>query len=701
MTVVPYAGAPVSQLFRERWLSGLMVGGAAPTGLVEVRRGHLKRSFHPYTSFGFPVFGDFPGALATGFWYPDWFPTSDWETLDGVTSVKLDQSFDNNGIQTCTITMDNVALVAKTGHAGMIYHLMERGYYSPLRGYVPPKRPNPGVAKTPFYNFLPNAQIRVRQGYGADALVTTFLGLIDDIETDSSPSTLTITARDHGGVLVDEKFFGWAKDKNVQSPLTFAPRSITEDDKLVGGSAQASSHDGSNLPGNVLSADNKQGWRSEVAGTPADTQWIEIKVPAGKYSQLFLKFPFDNQEVFIGISPTVQGGSDDKPKPATVDGKPIHVAAGDWWDPNGNQVPGHFGGWSYFRTIPSTVAGPGKYLTMGAVFFVGDDTRIRLGFRKLGKVKGGFSAGIDRFQANRRRFTSAAIHGQYLSVDDVSDIVRCCLRWSGFKGWEVEDTGVGLKEPFVADPTMSFMDVINTVKDMVGFTFFIGEPRDDDDDQDLGYPIFRNNRVFENVTGPTEFIDDKLLLTDAKVKISNQDDHCIIRCRGIAKNDGRTINGDSVKRIMFAYIPAWGVNQGESQAGVLKPLNHTDPKFTSVDDCQFACYLIALQVALSKYTVILDLPANPGIGLDTLQSVIDRTQGLNSRCYISNRSQEMSFGSQGYWTMELGGAVVDTPDLDSVVADFKKAIKVLDRGGRNPWVRKRKGKAVAYGYENG
>lgn len=685
--MAPYAGAPVTQKFRERWMSVKHIGSSKPVAMVEIRRGRLNRSFHPYPGLGYPAFGDYPGALGIGFWYPDWQVNSPWMTLDGVQNIRLEQSFANNGITTCTIKMDNQALVPTTGPAGILYHAVEKGYYSPLRGFVGKGRPNPGVKKTPFFGKLPYAQIRIRQGYGADQMVTTFLGLIDDVESDSIPNQMIITARDMGGVLVDEYFFGWAKEMVLPSPLTFAPRRLAENHLLVGGGAKASSSQPGSGPDGVVKGEGA--WRSGKAAGPENTQWIEITVPAGKYSNIFVSFPYEGMRVYFGIKPTRHNGA-----APTYNGEPI--PANTFFNPNGTVVPGdEFGGWPYFSGFEASKRGPGHYVSLGGSFGVGNDTIIRLGFRDLAPRDGAFEAGVNRFSANQRHFTPLAIAGRYVVIDDVADIVKCCLRWCGFKGWEVEDTGVNLQEPFVADPSMTFMDVINTIKDMVGYTFFIGEPRDDNNDQDLGYPIFRNNRVFENHTGPTEFIDDSLLLTDAKVKISNADDRHIIRTRGMAIKDGATLWGDSIKRYMFVYVVPWA----KRMAGVLKPFTMYDDLFDTLQQCQLACYLVALQISLGKYTTILTLPANPGIGIDTLQSVIDRTQGLNSRVYVTNRTQQMAFGSNGYWHMEIGGSLVDTEDTVAVLRDYEDAVDQLDQTGIP--LRKRKRKRVTSYYQEG
>jgi hypothetical protein len=709
----PYAGAPVTQTFRERWLNvERQIGDSAPVGLVEVRKGRLVHRQHPYPGLGYPTFGEYAGVLGIGFWYADWEVDGDWMTLDAVQNIKLEQDFTNNGIQTCTITMDNKVWTPTNSAAGYLYHIAQSGYYSPMRGFRGPKRPNAGISKTPFFNMLPNAQIRVKQGYGEDELVCTFLGLIDDVETDSSPNTVQITARDFGGVLVDEKFFGWAKEKILPSPLTFAPRGQAEGNRLVGGGAVASNTQAGLDPAFVVTPDEPFGWASQPVGTPDDTQWIEIHVPAGKYSQLYVRFPYDGMHTYIGIKPTAP------PPPqgqsgitfAKFDGAEMSLTWDGWWNPNGVDVPGAEGGWPYFKEIKRTKSGKGYYISLGGEFETGDNTIIRMGFRNLVQtdqpIENGitfgatYQAAMTLFQVNLRWYKQDAVQGKYIILDDVCDIVRCVLRWAGFKAWEVEDSGVLPLSPIVCDDSKSFMDLIQLVSQQTGFNFFMGEVQDPEDPLDIGYPIFRNTRVLENRTGKTEFIDDRLLLTDAKVKVSNENDHCIIRCRGQAVNDGVGIDGDKVHRVMFAYIPSWAGEQAAKQAGVLKPLTHADQFYTTVDDCMFGCYLIAIQIALLKWTVILDLPCNPGIGLDTLQSVIERVQGLNSRVYVTNRSQEMQFGTSGYWTMELGGSLMDTPDMAGVIKDYDQAIARINRGGRNPWLRKRKGKTLQYGYQD-
>lgn len=709
---LPYSGAGTSGTFKQRWLTAAMIGANAPCGTVEVRRGHLNRTFHPYNDFGGKVFGEYPGARGHGFWYADWTPTGPWILLDAVKNIRVEQSFDNNGVAAATILMDNMLMSEVTGNAGVLYHVVEKGYYSPLRGYVAPGRPNVGQPRTPLFRQIPNAQIRVRQGYGTDTLVTTFLGLVDDLDIGSVPNQITVTARDFGGVLVDQAFFGWAKEKLIQDPITFAPRDIAENRKRLGGGAQASSSKEGHTPGAVTTVDSHDVWVSQAHSAPYVTEWVEIHVPAGRYSSIYLNTSYSHLHAYIGVFAKARGTPSGGYYRPTFNGTPIdqpqiqagaeqtdqkgHTVTTGWFDPNDVRVPGAEGGWAYQGEISATTGGKGVEIPLGGEFNMGDNSVIRVGFRNLqrdGSVNDDgtpvYRCSVKRLAGIRQSLTQNAIKGNWIIIDDVTDIVRCCLRWAGFKQWEIQNAGVNLKQSYVADKAKSFMDVIKVIRDMLGYVFFIGEPLDDSDDEDIGFPVFRNNRVFEGRSLPTASIDDKLLLTGARLRITNQPERFVIRARGMNKNNGVPLGSDTVKRVMYAYLPPWF----DQMAGVVKHLTHTDPLYTTVTDCQVACYLLALQIALAKYTAIIDTPGNPGIGLDTLQSVIDRQQGLNSRIYVTNRLSEMALGTDGHWTLELGGSLVDTPDVTGIVTDWVGAIPSLDRNDATQPDRKRQ----AYG----
>jgi hypothetical protein len=69
---------------------------------------------------------------------------------------------------------------------------------------------------------------------------------------------------------------------------------------------------------------------------------------------------------------------------------------------------------------------------------------------------------------------------------------RCILRWAGFKEWEVENTGVRLKRPFVVNAGDFLIDAIQAAQTRrPASTFFIKDPTDADD-LSIGVPVFRN-----------------------------------------------------------------------------------------------------------------------------------------------------------------------------------------------------------------
>jgi hypothetical protein len=134
--MAPWAGVRVSGLFRGRWLSGDHVGAATPKCYMELRRGHFQRRYHTPAEAG-AVGRHGRVAHSIKIWYPDWTPTSDWETINGLKHVRLEQSFDNKGVTAATIDIDNTIFMPHGSGTGL-YHTIERGFYSPLRGYVYP-----------------------------------------------------------------------------------------------------------------------------------------------------------------------------------------------------------------------------------------------------------------------------------------------------------------------------------------------------------------------------------------------------------------------------------------------------------------------------------------------------------------------------------------------------------------------------------
>lgn len=539
-----YTGAPVSQSFLSRWRGRKYVGAARPYTRVQIRRGYMHHKLH--LDWPDPQFGQILGHHIRDQWYPTWTPTTPWVDLPGVDEVDIDQSMAyagagaGNGIAVGTITCDNAAWVDTAGSFGA-YHVKQRGWLWPWRGYVPKHHPGAQVPQNQWYDTTPNAQVLVTQGYGSDTALKMYTGLIDNIGPGSiRPDKITLTSRDFGSLLVDQFPFAYNRDKRLRDPLFFIPPD---------------------------------------------------------YPRLT--------------------------KPAQQD----QTSEGQWLDPTK--------------------------------------------------------------------------HHNFVIVKDATEIVMCALRWMGFKEWQIEESGVGLKTAFRVDRSKTWMDVINMVAEQLGYVFFISEPTQGND-LSIGVPIFRKQSVLRaNPPQPTML--DSTVLTDCKPTHDNSNDKFIIRVRGrptTRKKGGRWILGgdmtaDGQVLFTFTYWPPWM----PKMSGVIKQLTYYNIGkngvlgFGSTKECCVAAVLIAVQVALARDTAQVECPANPGIGLDSFAYVKDdAASGVNSRLYVTQRkvvwqsgsSNAGGGGSEMLWTSEMQGALVDNPEWDHLYRDYRIAIttgNVVSSGG--------------------
>lgn len=728
----PYQGQKVSSRFLQLWrygdlrtgfhiesdthlqaMSRVYAGQAERKLEVLIRRGNLQRSYHAHGVDG--DYGQPGGKRGTPFWYADWIVNhigehfNEWEKLENIQKVDISQSFTANGVATCTVLMDNIAYVDTEGPNG-IYHLIELGFYSPLRGYTAPGKPKSNVPENEWFlenrQSLPNAQIMVLMGYGTE-MVPIFTGLIDDVDPQAKPAQITITARDFGGVLVDQHMFGWAKERNVDR-VTFVPYSEIEHLRKVGGGAVASSKRTGYPPDSVNIVGNASHWESQPHASNDHVEWIEIHLPEGKYKSIYLSPAFAHQDVYVGfyVRPVTDGKTyyhshwypDDSSADVVIQGSSIvldgheHGIPVGFFDPgNGDVKDGDpKGEWPWLVRRFNTAA-HGVRIQLGGTLHAGSNTVLRIGIRKLAERHdegtNHFRAGMKRLVAYQSLPTPAGRDdSQLIPVDDVSDIVKILLRWAGFKEWEVESSGVLLSQRFVVDISKSFMDVINELREQLGYTFFIAEPTGL---ESLGVPVFRNPRVLQNTQTAMENVTERDILEDVQAKWTNAAERWPIRARGnllSKKKGGHPLGPDHSTRALYTYIPPWQ----HRAAGVIKHLTHYDPKYETDTDCQFACYLIAMQIALSVLPVTIAIPGTPHIGLDSFIRFKDKNTGLEGlRLYISNRVISYSQGqgssggsSGGEFTVQLGGAIADTPDIHQIAAEYKEALADLDRNDR-------------------
>lgn len=391
--------------FREAWASGLHVGAFRPRMQVFVRRGTFRRRFDTWD--GPRIDAKVPGDKKGKEWQATWVPLTDYVQIPSVLQCDLSQTFDENGLSTATLQVENIVYSQQAGTMGMLYHLMDTGHLTPWRGYKPPGRVAPNVLSNDWYNMLVgDAQITVVQGYGTLG-VKTFTGLLDDVDPTSKPARLTLTVRDFGKVLVEEHCWGRVNGPKILEPVIFTQKGALQGiGTAVGYNPKASSVRDGHPERYVLDSNESSTWMSTNREGQELTEWIQVRLPKGMYQSFVLRPHYDNMEMWVGVyaEDNLRGG-----EPCQVDDLNIH----NGWidipdDEGGGVVPGDTnGGWKYIKHWQRIDKGKHEY-RLDHKLELGEGSILRVGFRHLAKVAAGeYRAGVVRLQGVKRKSESA------------------------------------------------------------------------------------------------------------------------------------------------------------------------------------------------------------------------------------------------------------------------------------------------------
>ena len=398
--------------FRERWASGRHVGPWRPVMKVYVREIYMDKEFWDWP--GPPVGAKIPGESLDKPWRAKLVPRSAWMEVPGVLECQVTQDFSQEGMQVTTLNIENI-LYREGNNMGYIYHMVEKGALSPWRGYTPPGRPSQGVAANEWYDLLAkNAQIKVFMGYGSDFLVPVFTGLIDDTDLESTPTSATVVARDFGQLLIEQRIMGLNNGPKIGEPCIFAPE---QPDKLWGVgeqrgyAARASSSRDGYPPRFIVDQNAETSWISDDRANPDDTEWVDIRLPRGRYESFWLRPRYPGMEAWVGfyVRDNNMGG-----EPPTLD----DLAIANGWvvmpaDEGGGVTPGSVdGGWPYLKHYPILPVA-GQYHRLDCKIVCGDDSLLRVGFRKLYRIREGVHrAGVFGFTGIRRKSATPVLTRQ-------------------------------------------------------------------------------------------------------------------------------------------------------------------------------------------------------------------------------------------------------------------------------------------------
>lgn len=704
----------MTSVVQQRWATRELVGDKQHVQIVRVRPGYMNRYYGDSkriddgsTPFnGSPIY---PPLIWKGQNHSPfqgfWNAAGPWVTLPNVESTKWTRSFDiqtggMKGTSTLTTVMDNIAFPEESGIGGL-YHTIVRGYYSPQRGYTAPGRPNVWPHDTPneWQDVLDSGyQIELWEGYGSGSDVTllaeldpttnsyapasgaldrTWTGIVTDLEGESHPDMLTITAQDFGIFLTDQRLVGSNKPNECRSPITFADRRQTQGEKKLSGPYHISS--GSVSEDGVWTSENQES---------ASTQWIEMDLPAGYYEDFFVAPTFP-MNMYVSLHMGPGGGTMDR----------AHPLPAGWVELTGPTAGTAPDGTPYMFEIQNPSS---QRYYLGHGFDVTAGSKLRLTFTPYGVLRG-FNA--YRFGTDPAAAPGAGVSNAkgWILVDDAAEIVRILLIWAGFKEWVVEDFTWSLYKPLIYGEDKFFMDVIVEMLQQGSFIFYMGPPSNDD--RSLGRPHFEHLHALDAPSPVLEVRDtDMVEALDVKTDLSNLP--WVMRYRGVINKSGVTFGQDLTKRVEATYYPPWtelgytpvygdsyvSVTPRRRIAGIHRHFTETmsltlTVALTTPEECLFACVLAAIQYGLNMQQGQFQIPGLSRLNLNDTVSVMDEALATNQRMWVTSiESDHVNGGADnpGHWTMTISGSMLDNEDMAAITRDYRNALKMA-REKRGSW----------------
>lgn len=697
-------GAGVLGTQRQRWLSGKHVGNARPVLRAFVRKGALHRHFQQLPQED--VFSFVPGLQGPNYvWFGEWKANSDYVEVPNIKEVRGDQDYEQNGVQQVTMTIDNIGMIQEEGSMGALFHSIKRGWYAPLRGNKPPVTGGERVGgeKNGWFDRWKDkaTQVMIICGYG-EVVFPLFLGLVDNVTLTSTPDQIVVALRDMGQFLTDQHTFMDAKNLFVKDPITFCDRQKADERHNQATSANAKNEKPGNPARLAIDGSNESAALSAEFQGANGLWWIDVPVPAGRYEDFNMMPAFDGLACSVSVFATNQSLPEGKAVACGTDG----TNYGEGWINSGGPVVSED---IHSVTAFSPKQGNTNYPLQqgGGGFIIGEGSKVRYWFTSLKRTSNDsgrgwcFRAGVANLEVFSRTRLEAAKTENWILVDDVSDIIKTVLQWVGLTEWEVETCGVRLKDKIVFDRQTYLIDIINRIKELTSYVFFVRPPLEFDIDNlakgneanlSMGVAVFRQGSAMQlepRDGSSVEVIKDTTLLTAVQATFDANALPNSIRVRGKAigpkeaSPNAHVLGADPSVRYQYSYRPPWATadNENAGQAHLRRQEVHYDNMLKSVYECKVACLFIAFRSALEASKAEVEFPLWPEIGMDDQVLLLDTGTGLSTRLWVTTRSWNYSSGEQKVFKMNLGGALLDVDDVAEVQTQLEA---VLAEEGRNP-----------------
>src|SRR5207253_6300808 len=231
----------------------------------------------------------------------------------------------------------------------------------------------------------------------------------------------------------------------------------------------------------VLKPGTDRYWMSDGTDDPSHAEYIEVDLPAGRYTSYWLYVWGEGAMMDVGL----------KVKGAKVNGE----AVPDGWVDRGTGYDLGDGTTPSIHHYPRVSHGAMEHQLDYEV--VCQSATMRIAFHNLPywPVTGDRRIGVARLAGYLRKRKAEAKQKHWILTDDSSDVVKWCLMWAGFHEWEVESSGKRLAKNLVFHQGDFLNQPIKFMTDQGQFQFFMKPPTTHPDS--IGVPVFRYSTILE------------------------------------------------------------------------------------------------------------------------------------------------------------------------------------------------------------